>query len=58
MADILTPASSMPDQATKIVLTPAQSKSTTPIPPPLTHQRGVSLNPLNFCTSLDHINFG
>ncbi|KIK73131.1 hypothetical protein PAXRUDRAFT_21195 [Paxillus rubicundulus Ve08.2h10] len=58
MSDIPTPASLMPDQATKIVLTPAQSKSTTPITPPLTCQRGVSLDPLDFSTSLDHMNFG
>ncbi|KIK76273.1 hypothetical protein PAXRUDRAFT_18330 [Paxillus rubicundulus Ve08.2h10] len=57
MSDIPTPASLMPDQATKIVLTPAQSKSTTPITPPLTCQRGVSLDPLDFSTSLDHMNF-
>ncbi|KAF9218724.1 hypothetical protein BS17DRAFT_770533 [Gyrodon lividus] len=51
MQDVLTPSSPRPDQAMQI--TQVQSKSTTPIPPPLMHHRGVSLNPLDFITSLD-----
>ncbi|KAF9218534.1 hypothetical protein BS17DRAFT_867249 [Gyrodon lividus] len=56
MADILTPSSPRPNQAMQI--TQVQSKSTTPIPPPLMHHRGVSLNPLDFITSLDNMTSG